>query len=87
MTRCMLVDLVQDARKREGVVFSLFNGEHDRNAVVQCTQVIIEWLDKSDANGANYSNEAAKSVSGLVVDRANETEHRGEGERPNSAIY
>lgn len=64
-----MVDLVQDARKRGGAVFSLFDGEHGRNAVVQCTQVIIKWLDKSGANGANYSNEAVKSVSGCVVEQ------------------
>ena len=29
--------------KKGGVVFLLFNVEHSRNAVVQCTQVIIEW--------------------------------------------
>ena len=32
--------------------------------------MIIEWLDKSGANGANYSNEAAKSVSDCVIGRA-----------------
>ena len=44
LTECMLMDPVQVARKRGrgGAVFSLFDGEHGRNAVVQCTQVIIE---------------------------------------------
>ena len=46
--------------------------------------MIIEWLDKSDVNGASYSNEAAKSVSDCVVGRANGTERRGEAERPKS---
>ena len=87
MTGCMLVDLAQDARKRGSAIFSLSNGKHGRNAVVQCTQVIIEWLDKSGANGASYSNKAAKSVSGFAVGRANGTEHREEGERPNSVTY
>ena len=57
MTACTLMDpvQVQAARKRGrgAAVFSLFDGEHGRNAVVQCTQVIIEWLDKSGANGTN----------------------------------
>ena len=81
MAECMLMDLVQVARKkgRRGAVFSLFDGEHGRNAVVQCTQVIIEWLDKNGANGANYSNEAAKSVSDCVVGRASGTERRVRG--------
>ena len=86
MTACTLMDpvQVQAARKRGrgAAVFSLFDGEHGRNAVVQCTQVIIEWLDKSGANGANYSNEAAKSVSDCVTGRANGTERRRDAERP-----
>ena len=86
MTGCMLVDLVQDARKRGGAVFSLFDGEHGRNAVVQCTQVIIEWLDKNGANGANYSNKAAKSVSGCAVGRGNGTEHK-EAEKAKSLSH
>ena len=86
MTAHMLMDPVQVTRKRGrgGAVFSLFNGKHGRNAVVQCTQVIIKWLDKNGVNGANYSNKAAKSVSDCVVGRANGTKHRGEAERPKS---
>lgn len=68
-------------RGRGGAVFSLFDGKHGRNAVVQCIQVIIKWLNKNRVNGANYSNEAAKSVSDCVFGRANGTERRGEAER------